>query len=290
MKNWIRLFRPTQWTKNLIVFAGIIFAQHLLNLNDLVRVGETFFIFCLLVSGNYIINDIFDAFEDRQHPNKRKRPIAAGLISPYSASRVGSILIVIAIIWAYFADRGLFLIATIYLLLMIGYSFYLKHIVIIDVIVLSFGFVLRAIAGVIVIDVEISSWLLICTILLSLFLAISKRRYEFTLLEETAAHHRPSLAHYSPVLLDQMISIVASASIVAYCLYTLSPETIEKFNTKDLSFTIPFVIYGIFRYLYITYKRKMADAPERALFRDLPLLIDVILWIVVCIVIIYLRL
>jgi len=289
INNWVRLLRPTQWTKNFIVFAGIIFARHLQNLGDFTKVLETFLIFTLLVSGSYIINDILDAYEDRRHPRKSKRPIASGAISPQVASWVGNILIVIALLWAYFTSRSLFLLTTLYLVIAFAYSFYLKHVVIIDVLALSLGFVIRAIAGVIVINVEISSWLLICTILLSLFLAISKRRFEFTLLEESALAHRPALVHYSPVLLDQMISVVTSAAFVSYCLYTLSPETVEKFGTKDLIFTIPFVIYGIFRYLYILYKKELADAPERALYTDWPLLIDILLWISVCILIIYIK-
>jgi len=288
--SWFKILRPAQWTKNLIVFAGIIFARHLHNAADLTKVVQAFFIFTLVASGNYIINDIFDVFEDRLHPRKAKRPLAAGLISPSVASWIGSMLIVVGLVWAYLVDRSLFLLIAAYLVTMMAYSLYLKHVVILDVLTLSLGFVIRAAAGAAVIDVEISSWLIICTILLSLFLAISKRRFEFTLLEDGAQAHRPALYHYSPVLLDQMISVVTSATLVSYCLYTLSPETVGKFGTKNLIFTIPFVIYGIFRYLYIVYKKGLADAPERALYRDWPLLIDVILWIFACVVMIYQRL
>lgn len=196
---------------------------------------------------------------------------------------------IIGLVWSYFMGTGLFVLSVIYILASLSYSFYFKHIVIIDVLLLSFGFVIRAIAGVIIIKVEISSWLLICTILLSLFLAISKRRFEIILLEGEAHIHRPALAHYSPLLLDQMISVVTSAALVSYCLYTLSPETIAKFGTKDLIFTIPFVIYGIFRYLYILYRKELAEAPERALYRDGPLLIDILLWISACVLIIYIK-
>ncbi len=287
MKNWLKLLRPTQWTKNLIVFAGIIFARHLHYTADLLKVFETFIIFTLLVSGNYIINDIVDAREDRLHPRKSKRPIAARKIRAQTASWVGTILIALALIWAYLAGDHLFILATLYFIFSFAYIFYLKHVVIIDVLILSFGFVIRAIAGVVVINVEISSWLLICTVLLSLFLAISKRRFEFTLMENTARVHRPALSHYSPLLLDQMISVVTSATLVSYCLYTLAPETVAKFQTKNLFYTIPFVIYGIFRYLYITYKKELADAPERALYRDWPLLVDIVLWVSACVLIIY---
>lgn len=287
MANWLRLLRPSQWAKNLIVFAGIIFARHLQNTGDLMRVVETFFIFTLVASGNYIINDILDAFEDRLHPRKAKRPIAAGLVSPQAASWAGSALIVAGLVWSYLVHHDLFLLTVAYVAAMMAYSLLLKHFVIIDVLVLSIGFVIRAVAGVSVINVEISSWLLICTILLALFLAISKRRFEFSLLEAAAPGHRPALVHYSPILLDQMISVVTSAALVSYCLYTLSPETIAKFGDRTLVLTIPFVIYGIFRYLYIVYRKGLADAPERALFRDRPLLVDVLLWIAACVLIIY---
>lgn len=289
MSSWFKILRPSQWTKNFVVFAGIIFARHLNNLSDLVKVGETFVIFTLLVCGGYVINDILDAAEDQLHPRKSKRPIAAGKISNQDASWLGASLMIIGLVWSYFMGTGLFVLSVIYILASLSYSFYFKHIVIIDVLLLSFGFVIRAIAGVIIIKVEISSWLLICTILLSLFLAISKRRFEIILLEGEAHIHRPALAHYSPLLLDQMISVVTSAALVSYCLYTLSPETIAKFGTKDLIFTIPFVIYGIFRYLYILYRKELAEAPERALYRDGPLLIDILLWISACVLIIYIK-
>ncbi len=289
MTVWFKILRPTQWAKNLVVFAGIIFARHLNNTADLAKVVQAFFIFTLVASGNYIINDIFDVFEDRLHPRKARRPLAAGLISPSTASWIGSMLIIAGLVWAFAADRRLFLLIVAYSVAMMAYTLYLKHVVILDVLTLALGFVIRAAAGAAVINVEISSWLIICTILLSLFLAISKRRFELILLEDNAPAHRPALSYYSPVLLDQMIAVVTSATLVSYCLYTLSTETVAKFGTKNLVFTIPFVIYGIFRYLYIIYKKGLADAPERALYRDGPLLVDVVLWIIACMLMIYIR-
>jgi len=170
---------------------------------------------------------------------------------------------------------------------MLAYSFVLKHMVIVDVLAVSIGFVLRAVAGGVVIGVEISFWLLLCTILLALFLALSKRRYELVLLDSLAAEHRPSLGEYSPALLDQMISVVTASTVLAYALYTESQETLSKFHTRNLGFTIPFVLYGIFRYLYLVYQKQQGGSPEKILLRDRALLVDILLWILVAGFILY---
>lgn len=286
MKDYIRLLRPRQWLKNVFVFAGLIFSRNFLIPTSVEKSIAAFVVFSLLSSGGYIINDIIDYKDDRQHPVKSKRPIAAGRIRRAPAGVVAGVLILLSIASSFFLGIDFLLVCCAYGLLMLAYSLGVKQIVILDVLFVAFGYVLRAIAGAVVIDVEISSWLLLCTLLIALFLAVAKRRTEIVLLGEDASKHRKILAQYSLALLNQMISIVTAACIVAYCLYTLAPETVAKFGTKNLIFTIPFVIYGIFRYLYITYQSLHTDLPERVLFRDLPLQLCLVSWIVVCLLII----
>lgn len=242
-------------------------------------------VFCLLSSSGYIINDILDYREDRAHPVKSRRPIAAGKIGRWQASILALILLFLSFSGALMLGNHFFYVCLLYFVVMIFYSVAVKNIVILDVLFVAVGYVLRAIAGAVVINVEISSWLLLCTLLIALFLAISKRRTEIVLLGEGATKHRRILSQYSLGLLNQMIAVVTAACIVAYCLYTLAPETINKFGTRNLIYTVPFVIYGIFRYLYITYQRVETDIPERVLTSDLPLQICLLAWIVTCILI-----
>jgi len=285
LSDYLRLLRPRQWIKNSFIFAGLRFIRQFLHLDNILLSIAAFFIFCLLSSGNYIINDLLDVKEDKIHPVKSKRPIAAGMINLKNARVLSITLIVVSLFFALQINRSFFWTTLIYTLLITLYSLKIKHIVILDVLFVAFGYVLRVIAGAVAINVEISSWLLLCTLLLALFLVISKRRAEIENLASKSIQYRKTLISYSPDLLNQMIGIVASACIVSYCLYTLSPETIAKFHTKNLIVTVPFVIYGIFRYLYITYKKLEADIPEKALITDLPLQICIILWIIVCILI-----
>jgi 4-hydroxybenzoate polyprenyltransferase len=286
LNEYVRLLRPRQWLKNVFVFAGLIFSRHFFIPESVGKSIIAFTFFSLLSSGGYIINDIIDYREDLQHPAKSKRPIAAGRIKRLPAVAIAIVLMFGSIVGSYFLDIDFFLVCCIYGLLMLVYSLGAKQIVILDVLFVAFGYVLRAIAGAVVIDVEISSWLLLCTLLIALFLAVAKRRTEIILLGEDASKHRKILSQYSLPLLNQMIAVVTAACIVAYCLYTLAPETVAKFGTKNLIFTIPFVIYGIFRYLYITYQKLQTDIPERVLFSDLPLQLCLVSWIVVCVLII----
>jgi 4-hydroxybenzoate polyprenyltransferase len=226
----------------------------------------------------YVINDLFDREADRRHPTKRHRPIASGAVAPSTAISTAVGAIGIGIIGALLLSETFMLCALAYLALMLAYSKWLKHVVIIDLFCIAAGFVLRAVAGAVVINVEISSWLLVCTILLSLFLGLSKRRHELVILNDEAVEHRKILNEYSPTMLDQMISVVTSSTVVAYALYTLSPETVAKFNTHGLSLTIPFVLYGIFRYLYLVHRHDLGGSPERLLVEDRPLLIAVAAW------------
>jgi len=285
MVDYLRLLRPQQWIKNLFIFAGLFFSLQFHHIESVLTDVYAFFIFCILSSGIYALNDIIDYEEDRSHPIKRKRPIAAGRVKRKNAVIIAVLLIIGALIFAYLLDHKFFYIGLIYVIMMVVYSIKVKQIVILDILFVAMGYVLRAIAGAVAIRVEISSWLLLCTLLLSLFIVVSKRRTEFITLGQEAIRHRKILLQYSVDLLNQMIAIVTSACIVSYCLYTLAPETVAKFHTRDLIFTVPFVIYGIFRYLYLTYKKLETDIPEKVLFADIPLQICLLSWIIVCLLI-----
>ena len=270
--------RPKQWVKNLALFAAIIFSRNLQNITMLWRSILAFVLFCLISSSIYLFNDIRDIESDRQHPVKRKRPLPSGRLSTGMALRTGMALAGCGLISAWFLSPAFFWIALAYFLMQLAYSLKLKQIVILDVMLIALGFVFRVVSGALVIDVKISSWLLICTILLALFLALSKRRHELVFLEDKAGEHRQILREYSPYFLDQMISVVTASTVMAYALYTMSPETVAKFGTNNLDLTIPFVLYGIFRYLYLIHQKELGGDPTRILFTDRPLIINIILW------------
>jgi 4-hydroxybenzoate polyprenyltransferase len=278
--------RPRQWVKNLFVFAGLIFAQRLFTPSAWPALAG-FGIFCALSGAIYLINDVADRDRDRLDPRKRLRPIAAGRLQVPVAVAAAVLLVAGGLGFAAILSRAFLLTAVAYVVLLIAYSAWLKHIVIVDVIVVACGFVLRAVAGAVVIDVEMSGWLLICTILLALFLTLGKRRYEYVVLEQDAARHRPILAEYSPALLDQMIAVVTASTVTAYALYTMSPETVAKFHTHWLPATLPFVLYGIFRYLYLLYQRRLGGNPSELLLSDRALLINTVCWICAVLLIIY---
>jgi 4-hydroxybenzoate polyprenyltransferase len=279
--------RPKQWTKNILIFAGILFSQNILVAAMLVKVISAFIIFCALSGTVYIFNDLLDIERDRNHPQKSKRPLAAGQLKISWAVYSVIILMLLSLGMAYGLGLHFFYISLGYLSLQLAYSLYLKHVVIMDIFSIAAGFVLRALAGAFVIDVAISSWLIICTILLSLFLAMSKRRHELLMLEIDAQTHRKVLEHYSPYLLDQMISVVTASTVVCYILYTMSPETIAKFGTRNLILTVPFVLYGVFRYLYLIHKKGEGGNPENVLVSDKPLLISIFLWALTAGIILY---
>ncbi|OGC11713.1 phosphoribose diphosphate--decaprenyl-phosphate phosphoribosyltransferase [candidate division WOR-1 bacterium RIFOXYA12_FULL_52_29] len=281
--------RPKQWTKNFFVFAGIIFSLEFFHLAPLLKVIDAFIVFCAISSAMYLVNDIKDLEFDKKHPLKKLRPIASGKVSPSLAIFFAFLLILTALPISFMLNSLFGWVVVSYLVLMFSYTFFLKNIVILDVFSIAAGFVLRAIAGVVVIDVILSPWLVICTILLALFIALGKRRHELLSLD-LAAEHRQILDEYNPRLLDQLISAVAGSTVMAYALYTLWPETIAKFGTNSLVYSIPFVLYGIFRYLYLIYKRDEGGQPEKTLLSDPPLLIDIFLWIAALTLIIYVRL
>jgi 4-hydroxybenzoate polyprenyltransferase len=278
--------RPRQWVKNLFVFAALIFGQRLFTASAWAALAA-FAIFCGLSGAIYLFNDVADREKDRLHPRKRERPIASGRLSARAAILAGVVLVAVALAAAARLSAGLAATAAAYVVLLTLYSVWLKHVVIVDVLVVSIGFVLRAAAGALAIGVEISGWLLICTILIALFLALGKRRYEYLTLQGEAAHHRPILAEYSAELLDQMIAVVTASTVTAYALYTMSPETVAKFHTHLLPATLPFVLYGIFRYLYLLYRRQLGGNPSELFLNDRALLVNTALWIAAVLVILY---
>ena len=278
--------RPRQWIKNFFVFAAVIFSQQLFT-PALWRAAEAFLIFCALSSAMYLVNDVMDRDKDRLHPRKRERPVAAGRLSPRAAVAACVLLLLAALLAAAVLSHALLLVAVGYATLVTAYSLGLKDVVILDVIVVACGFVLRAVAGAVAVDVEISGWLLICTVQIALFLALGKRRHEYLTLEGEAARHRPILAEYSAGLLDQMIAVVTASTVTAYALYTMSPETVAKFHTRWLPVTLPFVLYGIFRYLYLLYRKELGGNPSEVVLNDRPLLINTLCWIAAVLVILY---
>lgn len=287
--NLILSLRPRQWSKNLLVFAGLLFARRLFDPAAVLAASAAFIIFCALSAAVYLVNDVLDRTSDREHPLKRHRPIAAGLVSVPLALGTATVLAGGALVGSEVLGRLFLLVAASYLALNVLYSMMLKHIVILDVLTVAIGFVLRAAAGAIAIHVALSRWLFVCTILLALFIALAKRRHELVLLADGAREHRPILDEYSPYLLDQLIGITAGSSLIAYILYTISQENADRFGTPWLDLTIPFPIYGIFRYLYLVHRRDGGGNPADLLLSDYPLLACVVSWILAVVVIIYTR-
>ena len=285
--NLIISLRPDQWTKNLLVFAALIFAVKLLDPAALANASAAFLIFCALSGAVYLVNDVSDREADALHPVKRMRPIASGALSPAAALGWAAALSVAALAAAYWLQPMFAVSASAYLALFVLYTRWLKHVVILDVMSIAIGFVLRAEAGGLVIGVPVSDWLLVCTILGALFLGLAKRRHEITMLGDGAKGHRRILEEYDPYLLDQMIAIVAAATLVVYVVYCASPETAERFSTQLLVLTTPFPIYGIFRYLYLVHRKHGGGSPSDMLLRDRPLLSCVALWGIAVILIIY---
>jgi 4-hydroxybenzoate polyprenyltransferase len=279
--------RPDQWTKNLIVFAALIFAVKLLDPAALAYASAAFLIFCALSGAVYLINDVSDREQDRLHPLKRMRPIAAGDLSPGAALVFAAVLSVIALAASFVLRPAFAAAAAAYLALFVVYTRSLKHIVILDVMAIAIGFVLRAVAGGLVIHVHVSNWLLVCTMLGALFLGLAKRRHEMTLLAEGAKGHRRILEEYDPYLLDQMIGVVAASTMVAYIIYCASPETHASFGTEWMVLTTPFPIYGLFRYLYLVHRKSGGGSPSDMLLTDRPLLACVALWGVAVVLIVY---
>ncbi len=277
----LRTMRPKQWTKNLLLFAALLFAKEFMNTEAIGSVLVAFVSFCVLSGTVYMVNDVADLEQDRRHPKKRHRPLASGALSPTTAIVAAGLLAPIAVAGCFFVNTGTGLVAVGYLGLTLSYHFLLKHVVILDALTVAGGFVLRAVAGAEAIKVEISPWLLMCTLLLALFLSFTKRRQEIVSLDENAATTRRILSEYTPEMLDQMIAIVTASTLMSYCLYTISERTVGEVGSRDLIFTIPLVIYGIFRYMYLVHRHGEGEAPDRVLLTDIPLLCTVALYVVV---------
>lgn len=267
----VRALRPKQWPKNGALLAPILFAKNVFAEGQLLRSVGAMIAFCFLASGVYVLNDWFDRDKDRHHPEKRKRPIAAGHIG--GAGAVG----LVAFSWGIWGalsawlGAGFFGVCAGYLALQVAYTFLLKRLVILDIMAIAFGFILRVVAGAVAISVVVSNWLFLCTLVFALFLGFAKRRAELSSLEEGASAHRANLAEYTLPMLDQMMSLSASASILAYGLYTVSKETVDHVGSDRLKFTVPCAIYGIFRYLYLVHRHGAGGAPEKVLLGDRPL-------------------
>lgn len=278
--------RPKQWTKNAVVYAPLVFDNKLFNLHDLTLVTIAALLFCITSGSIYLWNDLLDAEADRAHPIKCKRPIASGRLGRQTALVSAISFAVIVLIVSLAITPWLTLVLGAYMAMMFSYTAVLKHLVIVDVFVIAAGFVLRTAAGAVAIDVPLSPWLYVCLVLLALFMGFAKRRNELELLDETAAIHRRNLADYSKSYLDELITIVSAATVMAYSLYTFSAPNLPESHAMML--TIPFVLYGLFRYLYLVHREGGGGAPEQMLLDDRPLLATVVLWGVTAVTILYL--
>ncbi len=292
----LEAMRPRQWTKNVFVFAAIAFGERLYDRGAVIWSLGAFIIFCFLSSSVYIVNDIMDAEQDREHPTKRRRPIASGRL-PIPVALPGAILLAaFSIVLSLSINVGFTVCAALYLVLNLLYSFSLKRVVILDVLLVSIFFVLRAAAGAEAINVEISRWLVICTLTLALFIALSKRRHELVLLDKNASAHRVSLTEYTPYLLDQMMAVATASTLMAYVLYTVDPRTVEGFgrafpsvDASPLIYTIPCVVFGIFRYLYLIHQKGEGGDPDRIILSDRPFFVNLLIWVGIVAAVIYLR-
>lgn len=274
----VQSLRPAQWAKNLFVLAPLVFGDLLLDATAASRALLALLAFCCGSSAVYLINDLRDREEDRQHPLKRLRPLAAGTLGVPTAVAAVVVLAGAALAGAFYLGLPFARILGAYLILNVLYTLWFKHMVILDVMSISLGFVLRVEAGAVATGVGVSRWLFLCTIFLALFLAFSKRRHEITLLAGAATGQRPVLDHYSPAFLDQMINVVTASAVVSYALYSVAPETVQKYHTENLVYTIPLVLYGIFRYLYLMYQRPGERNPTETILRDPPFLVNILLW------------
>lgn len=286
-RAWTLALRPRQWAKNAFVVIPILFSRSLGDPHRWVLAVAAFVLFCLVSSSVYVINDLFDCEQDRVHPEKRSRPIASGAVGVQAASLTAAVFALVGIGGSFALGAHFLAAVAVYFVLNVLYSTWLKNVVIIDVMALASFYVLRVVGGAIAIGVGISYWLVICTLLLSLFLGFSKRRHELTLMTEGAVNHRSVLAHYSPYFLDQMTAVVLAATVMSYALYTVSAETYAHFGTHGLLLTLPFVLYGIFRYMYLVHQQGRGGSPTAIVLGDWPFLANLVLWLAACALIIY---
>ena len=282
--------RARQWTKNLVVLAGVVFSMQLTDTSQLLRALVACGCFCLLSSAGYVFNDLRDLENDRLHPRKRTRPLPSGRLGRLPAVALMVAAMIAGLGGAFLLGVRPGFVALAYVLLSLLYTLRLKKVVLLDVIVIAIGFMLRATVGVEALDPrpELSPWLLVCTLFLALFIAVVKRRHERVTLSDRAQEHRATLSEYSPELLDQLVPVVTGSTILAYALYTISPQAAEHADPSKMVYTVPFVVYGIFRYLYLVYQKGRGGAPAEILLTDLPILADVLLWGLTIILILYL--
>lgn len=277
LRALLKTMRIRQWTKNVVVFAALVFDVKFTQPELLLRTVAAFILFCLVSSAVYLLNDLVDMETDRAHPDKRYRPLASGTLKPGLAVAALAVLLAFSLPAAFLVDRGLGLILVSYFLLNVAYSFWLKHVVIIDALVVAAGFVLRVAAGAVVVSVErFSPWLYVCITFVALLIALGKRRHELTSLEEEAGNHRAILDEYTVDFLDHLISIVTAATVICYSFYTFSATNLPENHLMML--TIPFVVYFLFRYLYLIHVRKLGGAPDELLFKDKPLFLSAVAW------------
>ena len=273
-----RALRPTHWVKNVFVLAPLVFAEQLTDPAVLMKAILAFFAFCAAASAIYLINDLGDREEDRLHPLKKHRPIASGALSLGVARVAAGVLAAAGVSMALYLGWSFTILLAVYLSINLAYSNGLKKFVILDVMAVSSGYVIRVIAGGEAIQVAVSNWLLLATTFLALFLIFSKRRHELLLLADDASEHRSVLSHYSPLFLDQMINVVTASTVITFALYAMDPETVARFGSDRLVYTMPLVLFGVFRYLYLIYQRKDKRNPTEALLFDLPFMANVVLW------------
>jgi 4-hydroxybenzoate polyprenyltransferase len=285
LKALLEAVRPRQWIKNILVFAGMFYAGQFGRLDPSLRVTAAFALFCMLSGVAYLVNDIFDLEQDRIHPSKRLRPLASGRLTVHTAWGAATILGVLALGLSFLLSPAFGTCALAYFILMMSYSMALKHIVILDLLTLAIGFVLRALAGALAVGVLTTQWFLECVFFLALFIAICKRRHELVMLNEQATNHRAVLREYSERFLDQMVSASTAAAILSYALWATNPGTEQKF--RGMVVTVPFVLYGIFRYLYLVYHKSEGGAPELLFLTDRGMLVNLLLWFLVVMLLIY---
>ena len=290
---YLRLLRPEQWIKNVFLFAGLIFGGQLLNIPKVLDAFGGFALFCLLSSGVYVVNDIRDRVEDRLHPRKKRRPIASGEVSPQAGALIAAILLVVALggAWQIDSKRGFFVVCLAYLVLQLTYTLALKHEVLVDVILIGIGFVLRAVAGAVLVQVPISHWLVLCTFTLCLFMGFSKRRCELNALnhdgsEDAAGRHRRTLTSYTPELLNHMTTLSAGIAVVSFMLYANDSRTVSTFHTNYLLYTLPLVVYAVFRFTLLV-EHGRVDGPTDVILRDRPFQIAILLWVIAAVVVVY---
>ena len=281
--------RPTHWIKNLIVFLPLIFGFQLMTPKGILMACLAFIVFSLAASAGYLLNDVKDRGHDQQHPLKRLRPFARGNLNRPILLLISGLLFLSSLGMAvYLVNLQFFMVILAYLLLNVAYTFVLKHLVIIDVMTLSAFYILRVLGGLVAVNVRISHWMIICIGLLALFIGFNKRRQEIKFLGQDAPGHRSVLNQYGQYFIDQMIGIVTAATVVSYSVFTVDPETVARFGTRGLLLTIPFVYYGIFRYLYLVHKVGHGGDPVRIFLLDKVMILNLIGWVLTSIAVIYL--